>query len=596
MHRHMSAVISPSGSILGIGYNHYPNNGWNSVHAEIHSVTNTINNIIRKEGRTRLVKSPLSVNIIVVRSNGSNSRPCHNCIHQLAENPYINVQKVYYSMINESGVSGLAVETMGTLLSNSDVHVSRGNMECIFEDEDEPVKPEQHSIQVHTVLSNREFVNLFFYNQYINISNMNLKKMQIQTQKAKRGGGKMPKRRSSHKKNGRYSRPSKSSVTRMNTSSDDPIVIEEVNETGLLEPATQPINNINDKFLPVPHADGPFNGEKGNWSAYNSLDEPIPGLITTLHPVQKLNNVAYVANTEPTRKLYEDIFGVEGRRRFINNNLFGDVFNFLLIDKIIESSKAAKVNPAIGRTYTRVQLAFVEQTNIALEFITQFSRYLNIDEDRVNNRFSFTIPGDNGDFLYYEVGSRVLDRQNVTFNKVVLVDFNNIAYRLAAYLGNDHASHENKISDGLIFMNKICSNFPDILFFVVANTQSKLGVSQLITFAPTGNTTLPNWIHINLNLKTKIVPANALYKTMIEIFGFSEADDLVLLGLYNYFKNTIGVGIKAIDVGVFSFDRYRFYTDHYQPVVYFHPVVKDNTHLIFYTRPDKDTFTKLITP
>jgi hypothetical protein len=139
----MSAVISPSGSILGIGYNHYPNSGYHSVHAEIHSVTNTISNIIRKEGRDRLAKSPLSVNIVVVRANGGNSRPCHNCIHQLAENPYINIQKVYYSMTNESGISGLVVETMGTLLANCDAHVSRGNMECISEDEDEPVKPEK---------------------------------------------------------------------------------------------------------------------------------------------------------------------------------------------------------------------------------------------------------------------------------------------------------------------------------------------------------------------------------------------------------------------------------------------------------------------
>lgn len=143
MYRHMSAVISPSGSILGIGYNHYPNSGYHSVHAEIHSVTNTINNIIRKEGRARLVKSPLPVNIVVVRANGSNSRPCHNCIHQLAENQYINVQKVYYSVLNDSGISGLAVESMGALLSNSDAHVSRGNMDCISDDEDEPVKPEE---------------------------------------------------------------------------------------------------------------------------------------------------------------------------------------------------------------------------------------------------------------------------------------------------------------------------------------------------------------------------------------------------------------------------------------------------------------------
>lgn len=146
MYRHMSAVISPSGSILGIGYNHYPNSGYHSVHAEIHSVTNTISNIIRKEGRARLVKSPLPVNIVVVRANGSNSRPCHNCIHQLAENQYINVQKVYYSVLNDSGISGLAVESMGALLSNSDAHVSRGNMDCISDDEDEPVKPEEQLI------------------------------------------------------------------------------------------------------------------------------------------------------------------------------------------------------------------------------------------------------------------------------------------------------------------------------------------------------------------------------------------------------------------------------------------------------------------
>ena len=139
----MSAVISPSGSILGIGYNHYPNGGYHSVHAEIHSVTNAINNIIRKEGRDRLSKSPISVNIVVVRTTGGNSRPCHNCIHQLAENPYINVQKVYYSMSSDMG---MAVETMGTLIANCDVHVSRGNMgcnDCVGDDEDEPVKPEQ---------------------------------------------------------------------------------------------------------------------------------------------------------------------------------------------------------------------------------------------------------------------------------------------------------------------------------------------------------------------------------------------------------------------------------------------------------------------
>lgn len=133
----MSAVISPSGNVLGIGYNHYPNSHVNSIHAEIHSVINAINNIVRKDGRTRISKSPMPVNILVIRTNGGNSRPCQNCIHKLADNPYINVQKVYYSMDNN-----IAVETMGNLIVNSDQHISRGNIECLEENEDDPNKPE----------------------------------------------------------------------------------------------------------------------------------------------------------------------------------------------------------------------------------------------------------------------------------------------------------------------------------------------------------------------------------------------------------------------------------------------------------------------
>ncbi len=84
-----------SGEVLGIGYNHYPNSGYKSVHAEIHSATNAINNIIRQTGRNRILKAPIPVNIIVVTTNGRNSRPCRNCIHDLDVNPYINVNKVF---------------------------------------------------------------------------------------------------------------------------------------------------------------------------------------------------------------------------------------------------------------------------------------------------------------------------------------------------------------------------------------------------------------------------------------------------------------------------------------------------------------------
>lgn len=135
----MAAVVSSSGNILGIGYNHL--RGWKSTHAEMDAFGNAVRHISTIDGIT---KSRPSADVVVIRTNGGNSRPCNNCINDMANNQFINIQKVYYSFTDETGISGLAVETMGSLLANSDVHVSRGNLECCAgDDEDEPVKPEK---------------------------------------------------------------------------------------------------------------------------------------------------------------------------------------------------------------------------------------------------------------------------------------------------------------------------------------------------------------------------------------------------------------------------------------------------------------------
>lgn len=97
--KHICAVISPRGNVLGIGSNHCIN-GLLGVtkHAEHHALEKASSNIVRKYGRDRLLKGSIKVDLVVVRDTGSNSRPCNNCITKhIAGNPLFNVRHVYYS-------------------------------------------------------------------------------------------------------------------------------------------------------------------------------------------------------------------------------------------------------------------------------------------------------------------------------------------------------------------------------------------------------------------------------------------------------------------------------------------------------------------
>jgi hypothetical protein len=137
--RHICAVISPTGAVIGIGNNHcVGGSGIATKHAEHHAMDGAIRHVIKHKGRGHLLKAPLKVDVVVLRDTGSNSRPCYHCItDHIAGNPYFNVRHVYYSHETE----GLIRESANGLLDNRDQHVSR--FYAPLEEEDEAGSDEE---------------------------------------------------------------------------------------------------------------------------------------------------------------------------------------------------------------------------------------------------------------------------------------------------------------------------------------------------------------------------------------------------------------------------------------------------------------------
>ena len=128
--------------IGGIGYNHYPSNSHGfkgTIHAEIDAFQRNYTKIGRKK-----------VSILVVRTNGGNSRPCSNCIRNMVDNSQMRVKRVYYTIDNGNIVS----ENLKQLSANCDQHLSMyyrslrdgtlngsGNLDEMSEDDPESAKP-----------------------------------------------------------------------------------------------------------------------------------------------------------------------------------------------------------------------------------------------------------------------------------------------------------------------------------------------------------------------------------------------------------------------------------------------------------------------
>jgi len=126
MFRHMAAVVSQSGEIISIGYNNVRPNRFSTIHAERDALDKAVGTFYRKYGRSSLQKATPTVDLVVMRDNGYNSRPCYNCITEVLNgNPYFNINSIWYS--NNQVDGGLVETTPRELFQGRYEHVSRFN-------------------------------------------------------------------------------------------------------------------------------------------------------------------------------------------------------------------------------------------------------------------------------------------------------------------------------------------------------------------------------------------------------------------------------------------------------------------------------------
>ena len=122
--RHMASLVTPNGRVIATGNNYMHNQIPISIHAEHDAINNAIKRIIRKGDRHKLTKTPMKVDLYVVRDNGRNSRPCNDCItHRINDNPYFNIRKVIYT--HQDGIDGTMTETRSELYQNRYEHITR---------------------------------------------------------------------------------------------------------------------------------------------------------------------------------------------------------------------------------------------------------------------------------------------------------------------------------------------------------------------------------------------------------------------------------------------------------------------------------------
>jgi len=115
-YKHMCVILDKGGEALSIGYNICKPNSCQTEHAE----EMALRKLFTKYGRP---KRRFTVNMLVIRTNGSNSKPCINCLRNIEKyNFLINVKYIYYS--HEDGLFGIKKEKFSTMLRADDYHIS----------------------------------------------------------------------------------------------------------------------------------------------------------------------------------------------------------------------------------------------------------------------------------------------------------------------------------------------------------------------------------------------------------------------------------------------------------------------------------------
>ena len=91
---HMCAIVDIVGNPLIFGYNYYNIKNNNTTHAEI----DAFDKLVNKMGRTR---RKITVDLVVIRTNGGNSMPCDKCMKRIIEVSQRFYIRYIYFTVNE---------------------------------------------------------------------------------------------------------------------------------------------------------------------------------------------------------------------------------------------------------------------------------------------------------------------------------------------------------------------------------------------------------------------------------------------------------------------------------------------------------------
>jgi len=119
-HFHSAAIISKNGKILSIGHNVIRTVQSRTIpqHAEHMAFDRLINKLDRND-----FKRKLSVNVLVIRTNGGDSSPCGNCVSRMdAYSKHFTIRNIYYTHSEE--MTGIRKEKFTSLLQNENQHIS----------------------------------------------------------------------------------------------------------------------------------------------------------------------------------------------------------------------------------------------------------------------------------------------------------------------------------------------------------------------------------------------------------------------------------------------------------------------------------------
>jgi cytidine deaminase len=115
---HICVIMNTNGAPLAYGYNTYKTDDTTTEHAEAMAFRK-LNCVRKKLG----IRGRLAVNVLVVRTNGGNSKPCAKCIeHMQSYADKYTIRKVYYT--NNAEIEGIQKENFSSLVNDPDKHIS----------------------------------------------------------------------------------------------------------------------------------------------------------------------------------------------------------------------------------------------------------------------------------------------------------------------------------------------------------------------------------------------------------------------------------------------------------------------------------------